>query len=97
MYRGEYDLPGNVRVYSAGRERGLSKAARVASFYRHLLRLLAAHQYDACFAHMMPLFAGLAGTSSQCARDSDGALVYPSSAVGSASAGLGDVLAGCQR
>lgn len=61
MYRGEYDLPGNVRVYSAGRERGLSKAARVACFYRHLLRLLAAHQYDACFAHMMPLFAGLAG------------------------------------
>ncbi len=61
MYRGAYDLPGNVRVFSAGRERGLSKAARVASFYRHLLRLLAAHQYDACFAHMMPLFAGLAG------------------------------------
>lgn len=61
MYRGEYDLPGNVRVYSAGRERGLSKAARVANFYRHLLRLLAARPYDACFAHMMPLFAGLAG------------------------------------
>ena len=61
MCRGEYDLPGNVRVYSAGRERGLSKAARVACFYRHLLRLLAARQYDACFAHMMPLFAGLAG------------------------------------
>ena len=61
MYRGAYDLPANVRVFSAGRERGLSKAARVARFYRHLLRLLAAHQYDACFAHMMPLFAGLAG------------------------------------
>ena len=61
MYRGEYNLPANVRVFSAGRERGLSKAARVACFYRHLLRLLAAHQYDACFAHMMPLFAGLAG------------------------------------
>jgi len=61
MYRGAYDLPGNVRVYSAGRERGLSKAARVGHFYRHLLRLLAAHRYDACFAHMMPLFAGLAG------------------------------------
>ena len=61
MYRGAYDLPGNVRVFSVGRERGLSKAARVANFYRHLLRLLAAHPYDACFAHMMPLFAGLAG------------------------------------
>ena len=61
MYRGEYDLPSNVRVFSAGRERGLSKAARVAKFYGHLLRLLAARRYDACFAHMMPLFAGLAG------------------------------------
>lgn len=61
MYRGAYELPGNVRVFSVGRERGLSKAARVANFYRHLLRLLAAHPYDACFAHMMPLFAGLAG------------------------------------
>ena len=61
MYRGEYDLPSNVRVYSAGRERGFSKAARVARFYWQLTRLLAARRYDACFAHMMPLFAGLAG------------------------------------
>ena len=61
MYRGLADLPANVTVYSAGRERGLSKAARLASFYRQLLRLLGARPYDACFAHMMPLFAGLAG------------------------------------
>ena len=61
MYRGDCDLPENVRVFSVGRERGLSKAVRLASFYRHLLRLLAARRYDACFAHMMPLFAGLAG------------------------------------
>jgi len=61
MYRGEYDLPANARVFSAGRERGLSKAARVAGFYRHLTRLLATRRYDACFAHMMPLFACLAG------------------------------------
>lgn len=61
MYQGAFDLPDNVRVFSAGRERGLNKAARLANFYRHLLRLLAAEHYDACFAHMMPLFAGLAG------------------------------------
>ena len=61
MYRGAYDLPANVRVFSAGRERGLSKAARVANFYRLLWRLLTTRRYDACFAHMMPLFAGLAG------------------------------------
>lgn len=61
MYRGSYNLPSNARVFSAGRERGLSKAARAANFYRLLLRLLGARRYDACFAHMMPLFAGLAG------------------------------------
>lgn len=61
MYLGTHQLPSNVRVYSAGRERGLSKARRVANFYCHLLRLLATRRYDACFAHMMPLFAGLAG------------------------------------
>ena len=61
MYRGSFQLPDNARVFSAGRERGLSKPARVASFYRQLLPLLAARRYDACFAHMMPLFAALAG------------------------------------
>ena len=61
MYQGALDLPDNVRVFSAGRERGLNRAARLANFYRHLLRLLAAEHYDACFAHMMPLFAALAG------------------------------------
>ena len=61
MVQGELDLPDKVRVFSAGRERGLGKAARLANFYRHLLRLLATQDYDACFAHMMPLFAGLAG------------------------------------
>ena len=59
MYRGTYQLPPNVRVYSAGRERGLSRPLRLARFYWHLLRLH--RRYDACFAHMMPLFAGLAG------------------------------------
>ena len=61
MYQGELDLPDKVRVFSAGRERGLGKATRLANFYRHLLRRLATRHYDACFAHMMPLFAGLAG------------------------------------
>ena len=61
MYCGLADLPANVTVYSAGRERRLSKPRRVANFYRNLLRLLATRRYDACFAHMMPLFAGMAG------------------------------------
>ncbi|MDE2951954.1 MAG: glycosyltransferase family 4 protein [Chloroflexota bacterium] len=61
MYRGTVDLPSNVRVYSAGREHGWSRARRLAAFYRHLTRLLSARRYDVCFAHMMPLFAALAG------------------------------------
>ena len=61
MYHGEAELPDNVRVFSAGREHGLSKPGRVVNFYRHLISLLMTRQYDACFAHMMPLFAGLAG------------------------------------
>lgn len=61
MYRGVFDLPGNTRVFSAGREQGWSKARRLAVFYRQLTRLLAARRYDVCFAHMMPLFAALAG------------------------------------
>lgn len=61
MYRGAADLPGNVRVFSAGREHGWSKARRLTAFYRHLTRLLSARRYDVCFAHMMPLFAALAG------------------------------------
>lgn len=61
MYQGELDVPEHVRVFSAGRERGLSKPLRILKFYRHLLSLLATGRYDVCFAHMMPLFAGLAG------------------------------------
>lgn len=61
MYQGELELPDNVRVFSAGREDGLSKPLRVVRFYRHLLHLLITQRYDVCFAHMMPLFAGLAG------------------------------------
>ncbi len=61
MHRGEYALPANVRVFSAGRERGWSRPARLARFYALLSRLLLEREYDACFAHMTPLFAGLAG------------------------------------
>lgn len=61
MYCGAADLPVNVRVYSAGREHGWSKARRLTAFYRHLTRLLSTRRYDVCFAHMMPLFAALAG------------------------------------
>lgn len=60
MHMGRLAVADNVRVYSVGRERGVSKARRVLNFYGILARLLAQHRYDACFAHMMPLFAVMA-------------------------------------
>lgn len=61
MHRGRLAVAENVRVFSAGRERGYSKMRRTVEFYRLLLGLLRQNRYDACFAHMMPLFAALGG------------------------------------
>ncbi len=61
MQRGGFQLPDNVRVFSAGRERGWSRPRRAVNFTIQLLGLLASRRYDACFAHMIPLFAGLGG------------------------------------
>lgn len=57
MRAGRLDVVGNVRVYSVGKEKGYSEARRALEFYRILGRLLRQRRYDACFAHMMPLFA----------------------------------------
>ena len=63
MRAGTLALPGNVHVHSVGKERGFSEPHRAARFYRILGRLLRAHHYDACFAHMMPLFAAMGAGS----------------------------------
>lgn len=57
MRVGYYQLPPNVRVFSVGKERGYGEARRAFEFYRILALLLRERTYDACFAHMMPLFA----------------------------------------
>src|SRR5688572_14425989 len=57
MRVGRVHLPANVRVFSVGKERGYSEARRATEFYRILQALLVGRHYDACFAHMMPLFA----------------------------------------
>jgi glycosyltransferase involved in cell wall biosynthesis len=61
MCAGEIDVPANVRVHSAGRERGYSELRRVIEFYRHLFRILREHQIDGCFSHMIEAFSVLAG------------------------------------
>ncbi len=61
MQSGRIDVANNVRVYSVGREKGYSEPRRAIVFYGLLARLLFTRRYDACFAHMMPLFAGMGG------------------------------------
>jgi len=50
----------NVHIYSVGKEKGYSEARRTIEFYRILWKLVSQHDYDACFAHMMPLFVVMA-------------------------------------
>ncbi len=60
MKMGRLAVASNVRVYSVGKEKSYSEARRAFEFYRILLGLLRKNHYDACFAHMMQLFAVMA-------------------------------------
>lgn len=68
MREGRHDLPGNVKVLSAGGERGLSEPRRAANFYRHLFAALAKFRPGACFSHMNQVFSALAGPVLWAAR-----------------------------
>lgn len=59
-HAGRIDVADNVRVFSVGREQGYGRARRLWRFYTILGGLLLRQRYDACFAHMQPLFAVLA-------------------------------------
>jgi len=61
MRAGRLELPGNVRVYSVGKEKGYSETRRAVEFYRHLFRILREDRIDVCFCHMISIFAVLAG------------------------------------
>lgn len=60
MRAGRLDVADNVRVHSAGKEKGYSEARRVIEFYRILWRVLRDGRIDACFSHMIPLFSMMA-------------------------------------
>ena len=57
MNAGRIAVADNVRVFSLGKEKGYSEPHRAAVFYRVMWKLLRERHYDACFAHMQPLFA----------------------------------------
>jgi len=51
---GEYDLPGNIKVVSMGKEHGRRRLGRAATFYGTLLQYLP--EVDVIFAHMCPRY-----------------------------------------
>lgn len=57
MRMGRLAVADNVHVYSVGKEQDYSEPRRAIEFYRILTGLLRKRSYNACFAHMMPLFA----------------------------------------
>jgi glycosyltransferase involved in cell wall biosynthesis len=58
--RGEGVLPANVHVLSIGRESGFGRPRKVLRFYAALHRVLGQVRIDACFVHMVPVFAVMA-------------------------------------
>lgn len=60
MRAGRIEAPANVRVLSVGKEKGYSEPRRAIEFYRILRRLVTQHRYDACFSHMIQVFAIMA-------------------------------------
>ncbi len=58
-HKGRLDLADNITVYSTGREEGLRRIPQLIRFYRQLISLTTTNRYDACFAHMQPMFAVL--------------------------------------
>jgi glycosyltransferase involved in cell wall biosynthesis len=60
-HAGRLELAPNIKVYSTGREKGYGRLRQLFNFYWILFSLLLKNRYVACFAHMQPLFASLAG------------------------------------
>ena len=59
LQQGTSDLPGNVTVYSLGKEQGVQRFARTAKFLSYMIRIR--NEYDAVFVHMNPEYVVLAG------------------------------------
>lgn len=59
LYEGTHNLPGNVCVFSLGKERGVSRLRYVLNFYHLVWR--ERKNYDAVFVHMNPIYVILGG------------------------------------
>lgn len=57
LYKGKYDLPKNVEVFSLGKEEGKSKFTYIYRFYKYIFTL----KYDSVFVHMNQIYVILGG------------------------------------
>lgn len=59
LYKGECDLPKNVRVFSLGKEKGESKIKYILNFYKYIWQLR--NEYNSILVHMNQEYILLAG------------------------------------
>ena len=59
LYKGEYDLPDNVRVLSLGKENGVSRIKYIINFYKYIF--IERKNYDSVFVHMNQEYVILGG------------------------------------
>lgn len=54
LQKGQYNLPGNVRIVGLGKDQKRSKFVQLLRFYLHIIKLR--NEYDAVFVHMNPIW-----------------------------------------
>lgn len=59
LFKGEHDLPNNVKVLSLGKEKGKSRLKYILNFYKYIWR--ERKNYDSVFVHMNPEYVILGG------------------------------------
>lgn len=59
LYKGECNLPDNVKVLSLGKERGVSRLKYLGSFYKYIIKYR--KEYDSVFVHMNQVYVILGG------------------------------------
>ena len=59
LEKGQYDLPKNVKVFSLGKEEGISKIKYTLNFYKYIWNLR--KKYDSVFVHMNQEYVLLGG------------------------------------
>ena len=57
LFKGEYDLPDNVKIFSLEKEEGASKMKYLKRFYEYIWKLR--NDYDSVFVHMNPQYVVL--------------------------------------